>query len=463
MAQVRLAWDGRNDPPTVTPRDIVIDEQVGPESPNRLIRADNLVALASLSAYADTIDLVYIDPPFDSGRTYSAHLDVGGPQPAYDDSWGTAAYLHMLRPRLAALRDLLSDTGVICVHIDNHAGNYVGVLLDEVFGRANFVNEIIWRYGKMSNATRRFPNNHDRILVYGKTDRYHFAPERSADSEYRNRFARYLIGNQVHYGSVATSTDQLVLRRVRQVAKRLERPLVADDVLFDFNVEFKTQDDVFYDISIVKGNAAENVGFRTQKPVALVSRLMAAFCPEGGWVLDAFAGSGTTAVAAAESGRRFIAIDSARLAVHTARKRLLAADAAFAYTDLTEPISPVRPDAPPAAISLVWQGDSVELTLTATTPSAPDWIEQIDYWAVDFGEHDAGPFHVDWYAVRTKRQPDLSLRVRHEYGDATPRRPRVRIVTADAVTTELTLENGGADGSVGLGGSAGDDHSSVTP
>jgi hypothetical protein len=111
----------------------------------------------------------------------------------------------------------------------------------------------------------------------------------------------------------------------------------------------------------------------------------------------------------------------------------------------------------------VRQGDSVELTLTPTTPSAPDWIEQIDYWAVDFGERDAGPFHVDWYAVRTKRQPDLPLRVRHEYGDATPRRPRVRIVTADAVTTELTLGDGGAVGSAGIGGSAGDDHSSVTP
>jgi adenine-specific DNA-methyltransferase len=463
MAQVRLAWDGRDDRLTVSPATLVVDEQVGADSRNRLVRGDNLLALAALSAYAGTVDLVYIDPPFDSGRSYSAQLDVGGPQPAYDDSWGTAAYLHMLRPRLVALRDLLSDTGVICVHIDHHAGNYVGVLLDEVFGRVNFVNEIIWRYGKMSNATRRFPNNHDRILVYSKTEHYHFVPERGADSEYRNRFARYLVGNQVRYGAVATSADQLVLRRVRQVAKRLDRPLVADDVLFDFDTEFKTQDDVFYDISIVKGNAAENVGFRTQKPVALIARLIAAFCPEGGLVLDAFAGSGTTAVAAAQSGRDFVSIDSSPLAIHTARKRLLAIGASFTGVGLP-PSGDAAPSLrPPAEITLVQKVDSVELTLTApaTARSSTGWIELIDYWAVDFGEHDGKPFHVDWYAVRSKQHPSLTLHVNHEYRGTGRRLPRVRVVTAEATTVELTVEP--AAGVDPADASAGNDHPGVTP
>lgn len=309
---------------------------------NRLIWGDNLHVLASLAdELAGQVDLVYIDPPFDSRQDYKVRIAVGDggaaadqdlaklssviEEKAYRDTWGKGvdSYLQMLYQRLILLRQLLSETGSVCVHIDSHAGNYVGLVLDEVFGRDRFVNEVIWRYGKMSNATRRFPNNHDRLLVYSKSADYYFKPIKTADSEYKARFLRYVTNNKVTYGTVAESKDKLILGRVRKVERQLGRPLSSDDVLFDFNEEFKTQDDVFYDISIIKGNAEENLAYDTQKPEKLIERIIEAFAPPGSVVLDCFVGSGTTPAVAEKLKRRWIAVDIGRFAIHTTRKRLL--------------------------------------------------------------------------------------------------------------------------------------------
>jgi DNA modification methylase len=425
MTRGRLSWDGKSSPPSDGPSSLVVDEVFGPEPANQLIFGENLAVLAAVAAPAD---LVYIDPPFDSGRAYSGRLPGGPLQHTYDDAWGTTNYLAMLRPRLERLRDLLADTGLICVHIDNHAGNYVGVLLDEIFGRRNFVNEIIWRYGKMANATRRFANSHDRILVYAKSADYYFTPVHTAESEYRTRFARYLVDNKVHYGPVSTSTDKLILGRARRVARTLGRELRDDDVLFDFDTEFKAQDDVFYDISIVKGNSGENVGFHTQKPVKLLTRLIEAYCPPGGMVLDAFAGSGTTAVAAAATGRRFTAVDSGRLAIHTTRKRLLAGNIPFALLGLRD-----AGDAVPAPLSLEVQRHDRSLRLTLPTP------EHIDYWAVDLG-HGPGPeFSIDWHSCRHRPGDELSATIEHEYRDDAPRVVTVRAIDVYTNPAELRL------------------------
>ena len=316
------------------------------ETPNRLIYGDNLLAMAALLAGDEStpslrgkIDLIYIDPPFDSKADYRTKLTLPGTtidqkptvleQFAYSDTWsdGTASYLAMITPRLVIMRELLADTGSLYVHLDWHVGHYVKLVLDEVFGRDSFVNELVWRYGKMSNATRRYPQNHDTIFCYGKTSDYYFRPVKSADSEYKTRFSRWVVENKVRYGSVSHSDDKLIKLRIRKVMKELGRDLVDDDVLFDFDREFKTQDDVFYDISIIKGNAAENLNYGTQKPEKLIDRLVSASCPEGGLVADFFSGSGTTAAVAERSGRRWIASDIGKPSVMVARKRLIDQDA----------------------------------------------------------------------------------------------------------------------------------------
>ncbi len=315
-------------------------------APNRLIYGDNLLAMAALLAGDEStpslrgkIDLIYIDPPFDSKADYRTKLTLPGTtidqkptvleQFAYSDTWsdGTASYLAMITPRLVIMRELLADTGSLYVHLDWHVGHYVKLVLDEVFGRDSFVNELVWRYGKMSNATRRYPQNHDTIFCYGKTSDYYFRPVKSADSEYKTRFSRWVVENKVRYGSVSHSDDKLIKLRIRKVMKELGRDLVDDDVLFDFDREFKTQDDVFYDISIIKGNAAENLNYGTQKPEKLIDRLVSASCPEGGLVADFFSGSGTTAAVAERSGRRWIASDIGKPAAMVTRKRLIDQDA----------------------------------------------------------------------------------------------------------------------------------------
>ncbi|MCT2153712.1 DNA methyltransferase [Corynebacterium sanguinis] len=316
------------------------------ETPNRLIYGDNLLAMAALLAGdEDTpslrgkIDLIYIDPPFDSKADYRTKITLPGTtidqkptvfeQFAYSDTWsdGTASYLAMITPRLVLMRELMADTASIYVHLDWHVGHYVKLVMDEIFGRESFVNEVIWRYGKMSNATRRYPQNHDTIFCYGKTPDYFFRPVRSADSEYKQRFSRWVVNNKVTYGAVAHSGDKLIKLRIRKIMKELGRDLIDTDVLFDFDQEFKTQDDVFYDISIIKGNAAENLSFDTQKPEKLIERLISASCPDGGMVGDFFSGSGTTAAVAERLGRRWVASDIGKTSVMVARKRLIDQDA----------------------------------------------------------------------------------------------------------------------------------------
>ena len=310
---------------------------------NRLIYGDNLLAMAALLAGDETtpslrarFDLIYIDPPFDSKADYRTKVALPGTtldqkpnvleQFAYSDTWaeGTASYLAMLAPRLVLMRELLNQTGCLAVHLDWHVSHYVKIVLDELFGRESFLNEVIWRYGKMSNATRSFPKNHDVILVFCKSiDDHYFKPVKTADSEYKARFIRIVKDNKVYFGSARESDDKLILGRIKKVRTELGRELVDSDVLFDFDVEFKTQDDVFYDISIIKGNAAENLNFNTQKPEKLLERIIEALAPLEGLVGDFFCGSGTTGAVAERLNRRWLMSDLGKPAVMVTRKRLI--------------------------------------------------------------------------------------------------------------------------------------------
>jgi hypothetical protein len=194
----------------------------------------------------------------------------------------------------------------------------------------------------MSNPGRNFPRNHDTILRYTKTDSYVFRTVKGAESEYRTRYARYLTGNRVLYGSVRDSRDKLILRRVEWLSRKLGRDLRDDDVLFDFDLEFKVQSDVIY-VPIIKGNAAERMGYPTQKPLGLLSKIIESSTNDGDMVLDPFSGSATTCIAAEQLGRGWTGIDIAPLAADMAKRRFREDLGSGSYVECREDI-PKRTD-----------------------------------------------------------------------------------------------------------------------
>jgi len=303
---------------------------------NKLIWGENAAVMGSLmEQFSGKIDLIYIDPPFDVGADFGIQIQIGEidfvkdssiiEEVAYRDTWGQGrdSYIAMFVERIRIMHSLLSPKSLIAVHSDWRVAHHIRSVMDEVFGADQLVNDLVWRYGKMSNASRRFPQNHDNICVYAKSDIHTFNPIKEADSEYKNRFERHVKNNKVFFGTVKESLDKLILGRIKKVEKELGRDLTDSDILFDFDKEFKSQDDVFYDISIIKGNAQEKLDYPTQKPEALLNRIVDAYSNSGDLVADFFCGSGTTLAVAEKLGRRWIGADMGRYAIHTTRKRLL--------------------------------------------------------------------------------------------------------------------------------------------
>ena len=329
VARTPLGWDRRhpgfrNHYPVVNlPTQIVERVTFGaPElESNRLIWGDCLHVMRQLPS--NSIDLIYIDPPFFSNRDYNVIWGDDNEERSFSDIWrgGLDGYLIWLNARLYEMKRLLKQNGTIYVHCDPHASHYIKVEMDSIFGYSNFRNEIIWHYGKMSNTSHNFPGNHDVILRYTKSDDWTFAPIKGEDSEYRNRFAGFLTYNQVLWGSVKHKADKLIDRRAKRIRNELGRDLIDSDVLFDFDREFKVQSDVIY-VPIIKGNAKERVGYPTQKPEALLERIIESSSKEGDTVADFFIGGGTTAATAQRLNRRYIACDQSRVAIAVTAERL---------------------------------------------------------------------------------------------------------------------------------------------
>src|SRR5829696_277998 len=225
-------------------------------------------------------DLVYIDPPFNTGDRQRR-----GPL-AFEDTFDD--YLAFLAPRLAHARRLLADHGTLYVHLDYREAHYAKVLLDGIFGRECFLNEIIWAYDYGGRPKRRWPAKHDTILVYVKDrDRYHFDDD-EVDRE--------------PYMAPGLVTPEKVARGKRPSS-----------------VWWHT---------IVPTNGREKTGYPTQKPEGVVRRVVCASSRPGGWCLDFFAGSGTLGKVAREAGRRFVLVESSAEAIAVASRRLGALGAA---------------------------------------------------------------------------------------------------------------------------------------
>lgn len=286
---------------------------------NRLVYGDNLLTMQALLAgdpqtglpsLRGKVDLIYIDPPFDSKADYRTKVTLPGldfqqkptvvEQFAYADTWeeGTISYLKMIYPRLILMKELLSERGSIYVHIDWHIGSYMKVILDDIFGKENFVNEIIWYYRRWNIAGSSFATNHDTILYYGK-----------------NKSNR--VYNQLYIPKSEKSSAQ-----GKSWKSVIDENGIRHSIMTDEPTKGVPMPDV-WDVSMINPVAKERIGYATQKPEALLERIIKASSNEGDLVCDFFGGSGTTAAVAERLGRRWITCDIGKPASLVMRKRFI--------------------------------------------------------------------------------------------------------------------------------------------
>jgi adenine-specific DNA-methyltransferase len=273
---------------------------------NKLIWGDNLLVMGSLlKEFAGKIDLIYIDPPFATGADFSFAAAIGHQQVAYRDSWkgGAGGYLAMMAERLRLIKDLLSPKGTLFLHCDWHVSHLLRAIGDEVFGAENFLNEIVWYYyNKFQGNVKRFASNHDVVLWYRKGVSYQFHPQVEKRSE----------GN----------VKQLVRSWDKKKAA-IVNAKGADGKVMYRETDERTVDDVWRISMLQPADLTENCGFPTQKPEALLQRIVQTASSPGDLVADFFCGSGTILSVAEKLNRRWIGCDLGRWGIHATRKRLL--------------------------------------------------------------------------------------------------------------------------------------------
>lgn len=292
---------------------------------NKLIWGDNKLILSSLKSGAlrrqiedaGGLKLIYIDPPFDVGADFSMDIEIGGEtfhkepnlleQVAYRDTWGRGAdsFIAMLYERLLLMRDVLHAEGTIYVHCDWRVNAYVRQILDEVFGSDHFINDLVWNYFAFKRKTaKKFPQKHDSILSFRKGERHIWHTQfRPHSPEYLRRWK-------------TDANGRLYRDDVNPTAGGAR-------VIYLDEIEGDIVDSVWDDIPPVNPAGTERVDYPTQKPEALLERLLKASTNEGDLVADFFCGSGTTAAVAEKLGRKWIATDLGKFAIHTTRKRLI--------------------------------------------------------------------------------------------------------------------------------------------
>lgn len=321
---------------------------------NRLVYGDNLLTMQALLAgdpqtglpsLRGKVDLIYIDPPFDSKADYRTPITLPNAnleqkptvieQFAYADTWeeGTISYLKMIYPRLMLMKELLSKKGSIYVHIDWHIGAYVKIILDDIFEKDNFRNEIIWKRGTVKGAKavgNQYARNHDMILYYSRSNDYVYHTQYLPYTEEYIK-QRYTKDDNDGRGPY---TDQAIGTRSEESLKELEKD---NRIFVTSNGKRRVKyylseakgialDDSWNDISEVNSMAKENVGYATQKPDPLLERIIKASSNEGDLVCDFFGGSGTTAAVAEKLGRRWITCDIGKPAALVMRKRFIDQD-----------------------------------------------------------------------------------------------------------------------------------------
>jgi adenine specific DNA methylase Mod len=260
---------------------------------------DNLLAMGHLikNDGEGLIDLVYIDPPFNTSSSYKKKMKLKGSSKsleiiknAYNDSWtNLSEYLEMMTTRLILIHKLLSEKGTLYLHVDTRTVHYFRLILDHIFGEGRFLNEIIWSYKSGGTGRKSYSKKHDNILVYTKTEKYIFHPQK--EKSYNRGLAPYRFKGVEEF---------------------------KDDIGWHTLVNLK---DV-WSIDMVGRTSSERVGYETQKPLKLIERILQVSSDESSIVADFFMGSGTAAVAAKKLGRRFLGSDDSMTSYVTVLKRI---------------------------------------------------------------------------------------------------------------------------------------------
>ena len=340
---------------------------------NRLIWGDKKYVLPSLlPEFAGKVNLIYIDPPFDTGADFSYAATIPDSpttdedetasfvkepsileQKAYRDTWGRGldSYLQWFFETVTTLHELLHETGSIYVHIDEHVGHYVKCVLDEIFGNDSYRSEIVWQKIRSSKAqSARYGNVHDVIFFYSRGASLVFNSPRIPhstkyiESHYRNiddeTGRRYMLDNftQAGNGPARRFATKLLEpppgKHWIWSQERIDQGMKEGRIVFTKEgmprlkryldeVEGNFIEDIWTDIPPINSMSQERVDYPTQKPETLLERIIKASSNEGDLILDCFAGSGTTSAVAEKLNRRWIACDLGRFAIHTTRKRLL--------------------------------------------------------------------------------------------------------------------------------------------
>ena len=313
-AQLAEVWNGTEPLPVPTWKALAKDWR------NLLLHGDNkeILSMLLVEGFRGKIDLIYIDPPFDSGADYVRQVELRGPkggtalklegmgqslseQTQYTDIWKNDTYLQFMYERLQLLRELLSDQGSIYLHCDWHKSHQLRFLLDEVFGADNFQNEIVWFYPRGGDSDRQFNRKHDTILFYSKTRNWIFNYKSLLIPYTKEQLERF--DQEDEQGKFYWNVNP----RGERVKTRLHKEGIGE-----------------YDVWNIGINATQinQIGYPTQKPEALLERIVKASSNPDSIVLDCFAGSGTTMAAAQKLGRRWIGCDINRGAIQVALKRL---------------------------------------------------------------------------------------------------------------------------------------------
>ena len=341
---------------------------------NKIFWGDNLQVMSHLlKEYRGKINLIYIDPPFDSKADYKKKIDIRGVGKAesdsstfeekqYGDIWTNDEYLQFMYERLILLRELLSDSGTIYLHCDWHKAGFLRCMMDEVFGSNNFIDEIVWGYEDIgSRAVKYFKRKHDTIFMYQKTsseDRvFNIMRKRLSESTIKRYQPYFDEDGKITYRKLKESNPG-VFAKLKGIPEDLDSPWL------DIN-NGAPLSDWWVDISALKNGFAEATGYPTQKPEALIERIIKASTNPGDIVFDCFMGSGTTQAVAMKLGRRFIGADINLGAIQTTTKRLLAvadeltsAHAPITYDQIKPQISVVAEESTPYLAAASAGGDA---------------------------------------------------------------------------------------------------------
>ena len=375
---------------------IGLEAHEGGQVHGQLMLGDAVERMQALSqTHAGQIKLIYLDPPFQTGDRFYMRVRVGESEwhsgrgslnlETFSDTHTREEFLDMMRRVLALCHKLLRDDGMLFLHIDYRAHPYMRLMLDEIFGESNFLNEIIWVYQSGGRSLKHFSRKHDVILFYRRSSRYDFNVEEvmvpPAEPK-RNHMRRHV------------DPDGRVYRSIRANGR----------IYTYYDDDPVAPTDVWNDLAHLQQRDPERTGYDTQKPLSLLERIVKCGSRAGDTVLDPFCGSGTTLEAAKRCGRNFIGIDRCPLTLNIARRRLQGAQYALSYPPFSgAPV--IHATAMPGIGFYHVTLDAFQLEDGVCT-RALEALDAVDNWSVGYIRGDEYIAMAE--SLRTRRAPKLA-------------------------------------------------------